>query len=179
MTTPPTDAVTRVEADGLDLSGETYLGMRVAAWMGEKPSGFTAPSSTTIATYADHWSTIPAHENPKRLFSEDDVRPRLCALQEGVASLKAERDQAREHLEAIAEMVGESDDVGATWESVQAVIDERDALSARVRALEVALKPFAESAAHLHPSHPDDGLTLDHVEVCLWRRAAQALAGGA
>lgn len=37
-----------------------------------------------------------------------------------------------------------------------------------------ALKPFAEAAAHLHPSNPDDGTTLDGLEVRDWRRAAAA-----
>lgn len=36
-----------------------------------------------------------------------------------------------------------------------------------------ALGPFAEACAHLHPSHPDDGVTLDGIEVRHWRRAAE------
>lgn len=36
---------------------------------------------------------------------------------------------------------------------------------ARCRALEEALRPFAEACAHLHPSQPDDGVTLDGFEV--------------
>lgn len=39
-----------------------------------------------------------------------------------------------------------------------------------------ALEPFAEGASHLHPSLPDDGLTLDGIEVRHWRYAAQALS---
>jgi hypothetical protein len=46
----------------------------------------------------------------------------------------------------------------------------------RVRALLEALEPFAEAASHLHPSQPDDGLTLDGIEVRHWRAAAQAVA---
>lgn len=46
---------------------------------------------------------------------------------------------------------------------------------ARCRALEEALRPFAEACAHLHPSQPDDGVTLDGFEVRDFRRAALAL----
>ncbi|AFU86785.1 hypothetical protein D869_gp129 [Caulobacter phage CcrRogue] len=40
--------------------------------------------------------------------------------------------EANEHLAHIAEMVGEGDDVGAAWESVQAIITERDTLKAAI-----------------------------------------------
>jgi hypothetical protein len=41
------------------------------------------------------------------------------------------------------------------------------------KALE-ALKPFAFAASFLHPSLPDDGLTLDGIEAGAWRRAYTA-----
>lgn len=47
------------------------------------------------------------------------------------------------------------------------------AAAARLRELSEALKPFGEASCHLHPSHPDDGLTLDGIEVRHWRRAGQ------
>jgi len=37
--------------------------------------------------------------------------------------------------------------------------------------LVAALEPFAESCCHLHPSHPDDGETLDGFKVSDFRRA--------
>lgn len=37
-----------------------------------------------------------------------------------------------------------------------------------------ALKPFAEASEHLHPSHPDGGLTLDGIEAGQWRAAHRA-----
>lgn len=46
---------------------------------------------------------------------------------------------------------------------------------ARCRVLEEALRPFAEACAHLHPSQPDDGVTLDGFEVRDFRSAALAL----
>lgn len=39
-----------------------------------------------------------------------------------------------------------------------------------------ALKPFADACIHLHPSQPDDGLTLDGIEVRQWRAAYAAVA---
>lgn len=38
-----------------------------------------------------------------------------------------------------------------------------------------ALRPFAEACQHLHPSLPDDGLTLDGIEVRQWRAAYAAV----
>lgn len=49
------------------------------------------------------------------------------------------------------------------------------ALLDRIAELEVAVKPFAEASAHLHPSHPLDATTLDGIEVRHWLRAGQAL----
>jgi len=46
----------------------------------------------------------------------------------------------------------------------------------RAQRAEAALLPFAEAAAHLHPSQPDDGTTLDGIEVRHWRAAAQVVA---
>jgi hypothetical protein len=45
----------------------------------------------------------------------------------------------------------------------------------RERVLVEALRPFAEAACHLHPSQPDDGLTLDGITAGEWRAAARAL----
>ena len=47
---------------------------------------------------------------------------------------------------------------------------------ARCRVLEEALRPFAEACAHLHPSQPDDGVTLDGFEVRDFRCAAHAFS---
>jgi len=39
-----------------------------------------------------------------------------------------------------------------------------------------ALRPFAEACAHLHPSHPDDGETMDGFKVSDFRHAAAILS---
>lgn len=56
--------------------------------------------------------------------------------------------------------------------------EERATSSARISTLEEAVRPFAEAARHLHPGSPDDGLTLDGIEVRHWRRAQTLLDGG-
>ncbi len=43
-----------------------------------------------------------------------------------------------------------------------------------LQAARKALEPFAEAADHLHPSQPDDALTLDGIEVRHWRAARAA-----
>lgn len=50
--------------------------------------------------------------------------------------------------------------------------DVETLLSALQEARE-ALGPFAEACSHLHPSQPDDGVTLDGIEARQWRRAAE------
>ena len=52
-------------------------------------------------------------------------------------------------------------------------------LEARVAELRAALEPFAEAAMELHPGIPDDGETLDGIEVRHWRRAWSAYLAGA
>ncbi len=42
---------------------------------------------------------------------------------------------------------------------------------ARIVELGEALTPFAEACQHLHPALPDDGVTLDGIEVRHWRQA--------
>lgn len=66
---PETDIVRTV-------SGESLNGMEVAGWrvtreMPEKLSG------SQYWEYASHWSTHPEHQNPIRLFAEEDVRKLL------------------------------------------------------------------------------------------------------
>ena len=39
-----------------------------------------------------------------------------------------------------------------------------------------ALEPFADACHHLHPSSPDEGVTLDGMTVGEWRAAYRALA---
>jgi hypothetical protein len=43
-------------------------------------------------------------------------------------------------------------------------------------AMLAALKPFADASEHLHPSTPDDGVTLDGIAVRHWRAAWAAIA---
>lgn len=61
----------------------------------------------------------------------EQLAQRNAELEEEKAILAGELEDAkkhREHLQAIADMVGESDDIGATWESVNALREERDSL---------------------------------------------------
>ena len=53
------------DKEGRYLCGENYLGMPVTAYVSydEYDGGFTT-----------HWSTLPEHRNPVRLFSEHDVK---------------------------------------------------------------------------------------------------------
>ena len=50
--------------------------------------------------------------------------------------------------------------------------------STRIAELEEALRPFAEACMHLHPSRPDDGVTLDGFSVSDFRRASSVLSKG-
>jgi hypothetical protein len=81
--------------EGLDLSGETYLGMRVAAWVWQEPINqariaIEPPSEVLMEYFATHWSTPPKHYNAKRLFTEDDVAKLLAAKDAEIAKLKAD-----------------------------------------------------------------------------------------
>jgi hypothetical protein len=60
-------------------------------------------------------------------------------------------------------------DVVARWNT-------RSEADARMQRAAEALKPFAEACAHLHPSQPDDGVTLDGFKVADFRRAAEVYA---
>lgn len=73
------------ETEGRDLTGETVMGMRVAAYMWEEPSGFDPPSSTTVERFATHWSTPGKRDNAERLFRESDVRRLLDLAQTGAS----------------------------------------------------------------------------------------------
>lgn len=71
--------------DGRDISVETVLGMRVAAWSWEEPinQAYLAsekPSHITMTRFATHWSTGPAHA--ERLFRERDIRVLLSQPEE-------------------------------------------------------------------------------------------------
>lgn len=57
------------------LSGETVFGIPVAAYMEHTEFG---------SKFATHWSTIPKHKNPVRLFSEHDVSTILSAAAEAM-----------------------------------------------------------------------------------------------
>lgn len=62
----------------------------------------------------------------------------------------------------------------ARWEANAKAIGENIRMALAAPALLKAIEPFAEASTHLHPSQPDDGLTLDGVEVRHWRAAAAA-----
>jgi hypothetical protein len=76
------------------ISGETYMGMPVAAYIADTEYG---------GEFATHWSTIPEHRNPERLFREKDVRAALRTLSAGKAEAEAERDEARNYVALMAD----------------------------------------------------------------------------
>jgi hypothetical protein len=66
---PTTPEAQLAEEDGRDLSGETYLGLRVAAWREESRHG-----EKYGHVYSEHWSTPGAGaKNVERLFTESQV----------------------------------------------------------------------------------------------------------
>ena len=69
-----------------------------------------------------------------------------------------------------------ADERAKAFEEAAGVRTERDEALAKLAACREALEPFAEVCAHLHPSHPDDGETLDGFSVGDLRRARAALA---
>jgi hypothetical protein len=79
-----------------DISGETVMGMRVAAWRWEvgKPADCTQEKWESVFPsgagyqHASHWSTGP--DDAERLFAEKDVR----ALYDQLEVLKAEASYA-------------------------------------------------------------------------------------
>lgn len=55
--------------DGKFLSHEIFMGMKVAAYRAVSRHG-----EEYGYQFATHWSTIPDHQNPVRLFSENDIK---------------------------------------------------------------------------------------------------------
>lgn len=71
---------------------------------------------------------------------------------------------------------------GDAEEKFAAEYPDREEAEANIRLISAApdlldaLRPFADAIQYLHPSHPDDGVTLDGFKVSDVRRAAAAIA---
>lgn len=89
------------------------------------------------------------------------------ALKE-LEAVKAEREEYRKHLSAIAEMTGNGDDIGTAHEGVNAVIEERDALAAHVELLSDNLQASINGIEwYRHNTSVDWGEADDeHLKYC-------------
>jgi hypothetical protein len=57
-------------------------------------------------------------------------------------------------------------------EALRTILAENARLSALVEEAGRVMEPFADGASYLHPSSPDDGITLDGIEARAWRALA-------
>lgn len=98
-----------VLADGRDMSGETVMGMRVAAYRHpvdcppdcDPDEWLRFFRGSPPNTYAEHWSTPGAHRTDvERLFAESDVRAMIAATQQATGEGVALADK----LEAIVNL---------------------------------------------------------------------------
>ncbi|MFN3582961.1 hypothetical protein [Phenylobacterium sp.] len=118
---------------------------------------------------------------------------RVLAMLPDVSSLEKERDEARAARDEAARLMSQyareageatgrlemSEAVGIVdgWrERATTAESQRDTALALVRRMVEGMEPFGEASAHLHPSQPDDGVTLDGIEVRHWRRVAALLS---
>ena len=83
LATQPAREAQEPVADGRTISGEICMGMPVAAYMADSRHGPQFNSQ-----FATHWSTIPEHEKPERLFRESDVRGRLATPPDAAAEIE-------------------------------------------------------------------------------------------
>lgn len=104
------------------------------------------------------------------------------ALEEAAARITELEGDLKAAFREISKLAREAGEAKGRLEMSEAagIVDgwrERaERAEARCRALEEALRPFAEACAHLHPSQPDDGVTLDGFEVRDFRCAAHAFS---
>lgn len=82
----PSDDVQR------DATGETWMGMRVAAWQWEVENNFG-----TMTRNAMHWSTAPT--DAERLYRENDIRA-LLARYGNVSNSRSEIDTLAERVDS-------------------------------------------------------------------------------
>ncbi len=115
-----------------------------------------------IASFAKRIATMepgPARDNEEQWQAE-----RIAAL--------ALEEQRADALEALtAERDGLQARVGELEGQIAAECEVSGRYGARIVELGEALTPFAEACQHLHPALPDDGVTLDGIEVRHWRQA--------
>ena len=122
------------------------------------------------------WMQIQAG---KRAVQEPDMQPIwdvINALPEVIHELdqmpEFEADGMAEKIEALtAERDGLQARVGELEGQIAAECEVSGRYGARIVELGEALIPFAEACQHLHPALPDDGVTLDGIEVRHWRQA--------
>jgi hypothetical protein len=110
------------------------------------------------------------------VFYSDDLNRLLDA-----ARSEAERDDPTEGLSGRLTAIARKAGSGALLDGGEIELIEEAArrlaeADARMQRGVEALKPFAEACAHLHPSHPDNGVTLDGFKVADFRRAAEVYA---
>lgn len=93
--------------DGRDMSGETVLGMRVAAYREpvKRPPNIRADNWVAFAPkgvgnrYSEHWST--PGEDAERLFTEASVRQALAAKEAEITRLRSLVEEAKRVVAAI------------------------------------------------------------------------------
>jgi hypothetical protein len=97
------------------------------------------------------------------------------------ARSEAERDDPTEGLSGKVTAIARKAGSGALLDGGEIELIEEAARrladdDARMQRAAEALRPFAEACAHLHPSQPDNGVTLDGFKVADFRRAAEVYA---
>ncbi|MEX2739961.1 hypothetical protein AB3480_00680 [Rhizobium mongolense] len=89
-----------LDGDGLSLTGERLFGMTVRAYVAESEFGG--------GHFATHWSTLPVHRNPVRLFTETDV----ASIVEENRRLREALQKAISTLDSYADPTGYTDGYG-------------------------------------------------------------------
>ena len=89
----------------------------------------------------------------------------IVTLGAALGAAEAKVEALKVELDAVRDAEGLATGSRRRWKSAGL------ALRAENKALKGALEPFADAACHLHPNQPDDGLTLDGIEVRHWRAA--------
>lgn len=148
------------KADGRTLTGETCMGMPVAAWMVEGEYG---------PQFATHWSTHREHEKPERLFREADIRAALASQPDAAVEIKEltrERDEARKLVNQLNE------DITFLRKRRGDLVREKDGLEAELAALKA--ETDARVKAAVEAAYEDAASYLD----AMTRRWAQLYAEG-
>ena len=87
---------------------------------------------------------------------------------------RTQKSSLHDAYQAVTGATGEPGD----WNGAEPIKRAFTQQAEKIEALRKALEPFADACIHLHPSQPDDGLTLDGFEAGDFRRARAALSDG-